>query len=184
MNDHSQMDHSKMDHSQMDHSNHAMPESTPKEYAKFAVVILGILVISYFAAQQFGGLTLANFLRMFMGVFFAVFAIFKLLDLRGFATSYMGYDIVAKRFMSYGYVYPFIELALAVGYFWRVPYTDWVTLIIMTVGSIGVFKELARGSKIKCACLGTYIKLPLTTVSLVEDVGMGIMALLMILKII
>lgn len=183
-NHHNHVDHAQMDHSQMDHSqHHSEPESTPREYAKFAAVIAGILAISYLAAMVTDNLTVSNYLRIFMGVFFTVFAVFKLIDLRGFAVSYMGYDIVAKRFAWYGYVYPFIELALAAGYIWRVPYTDWVTLVLMAVSSIGVFIELMRGSKIKCACLGTYIKLPLTTVTLVEDVVMGIMALLMILKV-
>ncbi len=170
-----------MDHS--NHDNHTMPEATPIEYLKFAGVIVAILLISYFAAANWGGLSTSNFLRMFMGTFFAVFGIFKLLDLRGFATSYIGYDVIAKRSLTYAYAYPFIELALALGYFLQVPYTEWVTLFFMTIGSIGVLKELLRGSKIKCACLGTYIKLPLTTVSLVEDVAMGLMALLMILKV-
>ena len=167
----------------MDHSQHTMPESTPKEYAKFVGVILGIIIISHTAAHLSGDPGVSNSLRLFMGVFFLVFGLFKLLDLKGFATSYMGYDVIAKRSMTYAYIYPFIELALAMGYFLRVPYTDWVTLVIMAIGSIGVFKELMRGSKIKCACLGTYIKLPITTVSLVEDVAMGVMALLMILKV-
>ncbi len=168
------MDHSTMDHSMMDHSHHTEPESTPTEYAKFSVIILLIILVG----------VIFDSLRVFMGTFFLVFGLFKLLDLKGFATSYIGYDIIAKRSLAYAYVYPFIELALAAGYFFAVPYTEWFTLFFMIVGSIGVFKELMRGSKIKCACLGTYIKLPLTTVSLIEDVAMGIMALLMILKVI
>lgn len=172
-----------MDHDSMDHSHHTEPESSPKEYAKFLGVIAGILLLSYLFAQNWSCLGAANFLRIFMGMFFLVFGVFKLLDLKGFAESYIGYDIIAKKSLTYAYLYPFIEIALALGYFFKVPYTDWVTVILMTIGSIGVFKELIRGSKIKCARLGTYIKLPLTTVSLVEDVAMGIMALLMILKI-
>lgn len=171
------------DHTMIDHEGHIEPESTPKEYAKFAVIILGILLISYFTAVSFGGLGVSNFLRVFMGVFFLVFGLFKLLDLRGFVMSYIGYDIIAKRSMTYAWVYPFIEIALAVGYFFSFAPTEWITIVIMTIGSIGVLKELMRGSKIKCACLGTYVKLPLTTVSLVEDLTMGIMALLLILKV-
>ncbi len=171
-------------HSSMtDHTQHHDLESTPKEYAKFIAVILGIFIISYFATYLFWGLSMPNFLRMFMGTFFLIFGLFKLLDLKGFVTSYIGYDIVAKKYTNYAYAYPFIEIALALGYFFHIPYTDWATLIFMAIGSVGVFKELMRGSKIKCACLGTYIKLPLTTVSLIEDVGMGIMALITLVKI-
>jgi hypothetical protein len=181
MHDHSQTDHNTMDHSQ--HHNDEV-ESTPKEYLKLISIILGIIALSYLVAGVWGGLTLGNFLRIFMGMFFLVFGLFKILDLRGFAMSYMGYDIMAKKFTTYAYAYPFLEIALALGYFFSIPYTEWITLLLMLIGSIGVFKELLRGSKIKCACLGTYVKLPLTTVSLIEDVGMGLMALLIILKII
>lgn len=163
--------------------DHLESESTPREYAKFIGVIIGILITSYFLALNWGGISVSNYLRLFMGTFFLVFSMFKIIDLKGFAISYTGYDVVAKRFMKYAYAYPFIELALALGYFLNIPNTQWVTLIFMVIGSIGVFKELMRGSKIKCACLGTYIKLPLTTVSLVEDVTMGVMALLMILRV-
>ncbi len=171
------------DHSTMDHSHHLEPESTPKEYAKFAAIILGIILVSYFAAGFYGGLNISNYLRIFMGVFFLVFGLFKLLDLRGFVMSYIGYDIIAKRSTTYAWIYPFIEIALAFGYFSSFAPTEWVTLVVMTIGSIGVFKELMRGSKIKCACLGTFVKLPLTTISLAEDLTMGIMALLLILKV-
>jgi hypothetical protein len=181
--DHHMMGHDH--HNMMDHSeHHAEPESTPKEYAKFACIILGIILVSYYATAAWSTLDWGHFLRIFMGVFFLVFGLFKLLDLRGFATSYMGYDVLAKRSLGYAYAYPFIELALAAGYFLNVPYVEWIALFFMAVGSIGVFKELMRHSNIKCACLGTYVKLPLTTVSLVEDLVMGLMALLMILKIV
>jgi len=172
------------DHTSMMDHNHHESESTPHEYLKFAGVILVILLASYLLSINAAVFNISDFLRNFMGVFFLVFGMFKLLDLKGFASSFSGYDIIAKRSIVYAYAYPFIEIALAVGYFLRLPYIDWITLVVMAVGSIGVLKELKRGSKIKCACLGTFIKLPLTTISLIEDVGMGLMALLMILKII
>ncbi len=168
-----------MDH---DHSQHEL-EATPLEYLKFCGVILGIILLSY-AVSTFGQtFSWQNFFPKFMGMFFLVFALFKFLDLLGFATSYIGYDVIAKRSITYAYIYPFIELAMALGYLFKIPYTEGVTLVFMAIGSIGVLRELMRHSNIKCACLGTYIKLPLTTVSLIEDVVMGIMALLMILKI-
>ncbi len=169
-----------MDH---DQHNHTETEATPKEYAKFIGIILGIVLLSYLISAAGREFVLPQFLRVFMGVFFAVFGLFKLLDLQGFVMSYIGYDIIAKKWTGYAYLYPFIELALALGYFFQIPLTEWATLILMAIGSLGVLRELMRGSKIKCACLGTYVKLPLTTVSLIEDLGMGIMALLMILKV-
>lgn len=163
------------DHENMDHSQ----EGTPKEYAKFAIVILGILLLSW----GYASFSSVNFMTAFMGVFFVVFAIFKFLDLRGFVSSYIGYDLIAKRSTAYAYLYPFIELGLGIAYLSNAPaWINWVTLIIMLIGAIGVQKQLFRGSKIKCACLGTYIKLPLTTVSLTENLLMAAMAFYVIIK--
>lgn len=156
--------------------DHNMPEPTAKDYILFALVILIILAVAL-VYKFYAGFGAMDFMRVFMGVFFLIFAVFKLLDLKGFAMSYIGYDIIASKFTAYAYAYPFIELALALGYFLNIGATNYFTLGFMTVGSVGVLKQLMRGSKIRCACLGTYIKLPLTTVSLIEDVAMGLMAL-------
>lgn len=167
----------------MDHSIHNMEhhegEGAPIEYLKFAGVIAGIVIISLLLHNFFGE-TFRDWIRFFMGTFFAVFAGFKLLDLPGFVMSYIGYDIIAKRSMLYAKVYPFVELGLGIAYLLSQSWADYITLPLVIIGSIGVGKELLRGSKIKCACLGTYIKLPLTTVSLIEDLIMGAMAAYMI----
>lgn len=163
----------------MDHQHHS-EEGTLKDWLLFIGVIVFILAVSL-GYEYLYGFSLGDFMRVFMGVFFLVFGLFKLLDLKGFVMSYIGYDVIAKRFTPYAYLYPFIELALALGYFLDFGPVNIFTLIIMAVGSIGVFRELLRGSKIKCACLGTYIKLPLTTVSLIEDVAMGLMALVLLI---
>src|SRR5258708_19116258 len=55
------------------------------------------------------------------------------------------------------------------------PYTtlfrsNWITLIIMSIGSIGVAQAIAKKQKIQCACLGTRIHLPMTKITLIEDI--------------
>lgn len=156
-------------------------ESSIKDYVWFLVIIFGIFLVSlaiyYFTA--FGSPVL-NFMRIFMAVFFLIFASFKFLDLDGFADSYVNYDVVAAKFRNYAYAYPFIELGLSACYFLNIPGTNLVTVVVMAVGSYGIAKQLLRGNKIKCACLGTFVMLPLSTVSLVEDALMGLMALIMI----
>lgn len=163
----------------VDHSEHA----TVKDYLLFALVITGILVSSIFYQNWFGQAGLTEWMRVFMGVFFLVFGLFKVADISGFVDSYANYDLIAKQFPAYGYIYPFIELALAAGFLFNfAPLTvNAATLGIMTVGSVGVAKELFSGRKIKCACLGTYIKLPLSTVSLIEDFTMAGMAAVMLI---
>jgi len=113
-----------------------------------------------------------------MAGFFLVFSFFKLLDLRGFADAYQSYDILARPFRPWALAYPFIELALGVAYLtrWNLTLTNTATLVLMLVGSIGVLKAVLSKRQIRCACLGTALNLPMTTVTLVEDLGMAAMA--------
>src|SRR5690606_26568249 len=159
----------------MEHEHHAMvaAENSAKEYFKFALVIAGIVFIAWFMTLGGG---VFEFMRWFMGVFFVVFGAFKLSGYQMFTLMFAQYDIVAKRFKPYAYAYPFIELSLGAFYIFGLLPTvrEIITIIVMTIGSIGVFQEIYhRRSGVYCACLGNVIKLPLSTVSLVEDVGMG-----------
>ncbi|HYD01780.1 MAG TPA: heavy-metal-associated domain-containing protein [Phycisphaerales bacterium] len=114
----------------------------------------------------------------FMAGFFLVFSFFKLLDLRGFADAYQGYDVLARRVRIWAFAYPFIELALGVAYLtrWNLPVSNSATLLLMVLGSVGVLRALLKKNAIRCACLGTALNLPMTTVTLVEDLGMAAMA--------
>lgn len=167
------------------HAHHTMveAESTRVEYLKLAGIITLITIISFTLQAALGEPGLNDFLRWFMGVFFVVFAGFKFAGYKMFAMMYAGYDIIAKRFMPYSYAYPFIELALGIVYLTNTfgVGRDIFTVTLMGIGSIGVYHEVRRRSGIYCACLGNVIKLPLGTVSLIEDVGMGLMAIAMII---
>lgn len=123
-------------------------------------------------------------MHYFMAVFLAGFSFFKLLDLPGFADSYAAYDILAGRFKPYGYIYPFLELGLAALYATlMIPTITYIaTIALMAVGSIGVIRAVARGKDIHCGCMGTMLDLPMGPVTIVEDVGMGLMALVMLIS--
>lgn len=130
-----------------------------------------------------GGNDLDFGMRMFMGSFFLIFGAFKLVNLKKFAEAYKMYDLLAKRYQFYGYLYPFIELGLAFLYLADIGGVarDAFTLIIMTVSAAGVIIKLRRKETIPCACLGMVFVLPMTWVTLVEDVLMAIEALFMLL---
>jgi copper chaperone CopZ len=121
-------------------------------------------------------------MRYFMAGFFLVFAFFKLLDIRAFANAYAGYDLLAARWHTWGLVYPFVELALGIAYLanYNAVLTNWATIIIMGFSAIGVIRAVMRKTQIQCACLGTVFKLPMSTVTIVEDVGMVLMAAVML----
>jgi copper chaperone CopZ len=130
-----------------------------------------------------GSISLHDTMRYFMAGFFLTFSFFKLLDIEAFANAYASYDLLAARWHRWGYVYPFVELSLGLAYLanYFPALTNWATLMIMGFSAIGVIRAVMSKSKIQCACLGTVFKLPMSTVTIVEDVGMASMAAFMLL---
>lgn len=147
-----------------------------------------LLIAGYIAVCSFAGTAIAGspaihwqvWMANFMAGFFLVFSFFKLLDLRGFADAFSGYDLLASRWHAWGLIYPFVELALGLAYLFRVApvATNTATLILMAFGSLGVLHALRQRRTIRCACLGTVLNLPMSTITLVEDAGMAAMALM------
>lgn len=146
-----------------------------------ATFLIGLVLLIELRMESF---VWSRVMQNFMGAFFITFSFFKLLDLRGFADSYRMYDVVAKRLPAYALIYPFIELSLGVAYVTGVlPFaTNAVTLVVMSVSSIGVIQSLFHKRKIRCACLGAVFNLPMSTVTLVEDALMVVMAAAMLAR--
>jgi len=121
-----------------------------------------------------------------MGLFYIVFSFFKMLDLKGFPDSFSMYDPLAKKVPLYANVYPFLETALGLMFLMRFETTIalWVTILILGVTTVGVTKTLLDKKSIRCACLGTALKLPMTEATFIENAIMIVMALLMITNII
>ena len=120
----------------------------------------------------------------FMGLFYIVFSFFKMLDLKGFPESFRMYDPLAKRLPIYGRIYPFIETGLGLMLLMRyeVKIALIITLFVLGVTTIGVMKTLADKKSIKCACLGTVLKLPMTEATLIENLIMIVMAVSMLIN--
>ncbi len=124
-----------------------------------------------------------KFIGLFMIGFFLAFSTFKLIDLPGFAKGYQTYDLFASRAPWYGYLYPFIELSFGLLMI-LIPFSKGLLIaeiIVMLFSGIGVAIKLAKKEQFTCACLGTFLKIPLTKVTLVEDFGMAGLALVMLL---
>ena len=103
-----------------------------------------------------------------------------MLNLKGFAESYFSYDIIAKRWMGYGYIYAFIELALGIAFItsFNPLLTNAIAFIVMSISIIGVLQSVLNKRKIKCACLGAVFNLPMSTVTIIEDLLMIVMSLI------
>lgn len=152
-------------------------------YKPLIMVFFYILLVTLAVEFTYGEFSLHRFMPNFMAGFFLVFSFFKLLDLAGFASSYAMYDLLAKRVYSYGFVYPFIELALGIAYLinFKPMLTNAITLSVMLFSSIGVILAVMNKQKIKCACLGSGFNLPMTTVTIIEDLLMVAMATWMLI---
>jgi hypothetical protein len=144
----------------------------------FVVVLLTLLAAASKQGAYAGEWNWMTWMHDFMGFFLVVFSMLKSFDLPGFADGFQMYDLLAKPLRPYAYAYPLIELGLGLGYLahWQPRLIYGATVVIMVFGALGVFNALRKGLDLECACMGTALKVPLSTVALVEDFGMAIMA--------
>lgn len=144
-----------------------------------------IIVCTFVRALLQPPATLVSISYDFMGFFFLIFGAFKLFKLRDFVTAFAEYDLIARFIRVYGYVYPFIEIAFGILYLAHVnnPWLHGAVIVLLGCTLIGVLPEVIQGKKITCACLGTVFKLPMTYVTVIENLLMIGMAVLMLLKV-
>ncbi|ALH80004.1 hypothetical protein AN936_06375 [Sphingopyxis macrogoltabida] len=119
----------------------------------------------------------------FISFSMVVLALLKLQDVDRFATMFLNYDLLARRWVPYASIYPFAE-GLA-GVLMTAHALPWlsipVALFIGGIGAVSVFKAVYIDKRdIKCACVGGSSKVPLGFVSLTENVMMIAMALWML----
>ena len=143
--------------------------------------IAGVTLLIQIAKYSFSWV---QWMTHFMAGFFLVFSFFKLMNIKGFAEGYRSYDVVAKQFPVWGYIYPFVELMLGLAFLtgFQLLGTNIAAFLIMGISSIGVIQSLVKKISFQCACLGTIIKLPLSKVTLFEDLLMVAMSGFMIIK--
>ncbi len=152
----------------------------PKGFSKYVplivmfciVVLITIVLHRYIPGENY------SFMRYFMGSFFLVFGFLKIIKLRDFAIAYRKYDLLAMVSPLYAKLYPFLEIGFAVAYFtnWNMTLVNTLVLGVMLVSALGVYLKLRKKEEIPCACLGTVFKVPMTWVTLGEDLLMAGMA--------
>ena len=147
--------------------------------AIFSVALLMALAISWYA---FGTVFTIRAIEWFIAISMCILAIQKLQDIESFSTMFLNYDLLARRWVRYGYFYPFGEalagvLMVAGALIWvAAP----VALFIGTVGAVSVFKAVYVDKReLKCACVGGTSNVPLGFVSLTENLMMIAMAIWM-----
>ncbi|QJD94998.1 heavy-metal-associated domain-containing protein [Mucilaginibacter robiniae] len=160
----------------------AAPKSWFETYKPIVLIFAYVFTASIIAGSTTLGFDDVLAMRVFMAGFFLVFSFFKMLNLDGFADSYAMYDVIARRFKSWGYIYALLELALGLAYAtdFSPVLTNTVTLVVMTVSIIGVLQTVLNKKVIRCACLGAVFNLPMSTVTIVEDGLMIVMSAAML----
>lgn len=157
-------------------------KSWAETYKPILLIFGYVTALSIVVSWQGAGLNFMVFMRIFMAGFFLTFSFFKMLNLKAFAESYAMYDIVAKKFSAWGYIYAFIELGLGLSFALNLSpnIINWITLVVMTVSILGVLESVLNKKKIQCACLGAVFNLPMSTVTIVEDAIMIAMSATML----
>ena len=159
-------------------------ETAPKIKQLFPLLLILSYILIASILINYKTWETSNFMCDFMGLFYIVFSFFKFLDLKGFANSFRMYDPLAKQLKPYATIYPFLELILGLLFLLRIELNIAlvITILILGVTTIGVAKVLLDKKSIQCACLGTVLKLPMTTATIIENSIMLIMAILMLIK--
>ena len=112
----------------------------------------------------------------------AVLGLLKLQNIESFATMFLNYDLLAKRWVRYSYIYPFAE-GLA-GVLMIAGMLTWlsapVALFIGSIGAASVLKAVYVDKReLRCACVGGSSNVPLGFLSLTENLMMIAMAVWM-----
>jgi glutaredoxin len=152
--------------------------------ALFSVAFLIALAIEFLIGIP---IVIGTLLPNFVAVAMVLLALQKLKDVESFATMFLNYDLLAKRWVPYSYVYPYVELAAGVLMLAHVlpAISIPAALFIGSIGAVSVIKAVYIDKReLKCACVGGDTKVPLGFVSLSENlmmIGMAVWMLAMYL---
>ena len=114
-----------------------------------------------------------------MGTLLILFGILKLINLNKFVDIYSKYDIIAKNFKSYGYLFPFIEILLGFALLlkYKININHIIILMLMIISIVSVIISKIKGQELRCGCLGSFFHIPLSYVTIFENIYMIIIIL-------
>ena len=153
-------------------------ESVLKTYKPLILVFTFVLLVSLAYQVSLDAFLSHLFMNHIMAGFFIGLSFFKFFDLNAFSKSFSSYDPIAQRWQGYGKVYPFIELLLGLLFVSgeMLLLASAFTILILSITTYGVYLRLQSKSKFQCACLGTGFNLPLSNVTITENLVMIAMA--------
>ncbi len=148
-------------------------------YVLLTSIFLLSIVLSYLFSSN-------TFMMYLMWIWFLAFWTLKLPDIRSFAQSFAQYDIIAQKWYPYGYIYPFIEIVLGILYIFNTQMLfmreiNIIALLVSILWIVSAYRVIASKKKVLCACMGTYWKLPMTKVTILENGAMFLMIVYMMM---
>tara|TARA_Y100000590_G_scaffold116760_1_gene133262 strand:+ start:3309 stop:4028 length:720 start_codon:yes stop_codon:yes gene_type:complete len=149
------------------------------------LLALTIVIVSSLSIQTpFQNFDLDNWFITYMGLFFMLFSFLKLLNIKGFSLTFSRYDLLGKNIPGFSISYPFLEFCLGIAFLTNslLITANLTTLIFMISQSIGVGNVLRKKEIIQCACLGSSINLPVSYLTLIENLVMVSMSSYMLFK--
>jgi glutaredoxin len=151
-------------------------------YTPIIAIFATTFLMALSTALVMGAFNVIRVIELFIAMSMCVLAVQKLRDLEGFSLQFLGYDLLAQKWVKYAYVYPFVEMLAGVAMissFLTVVFAP-AALFIGSVGAISVYKAVYIDKReLKCACVGGDSNVPLGFVSLTENLMMIAMALWM-----
>jgi copper chaperone CopZ len=139
------------------------------------LLALMIVIVSSLSLQTpLRNFDLDNWFITYMGLFFMLFSFLKLLNIKGFSITFSKYDLLGKNFPGFAVSYPFLEFCLGIAFLTNslLIIANLATLIFMISQCVGVANVLRKKEVIQCACLGSSINLPVSYLTLVENLVM------------
>jgi glutaredoxin len=161
-----------------------VPEPGETSYGPVLAVFAAAASLALAASWvAFGTVLTMRAAEWFVAFSMVILAMLKLQDVEKFSTMFLGYDLLARRWVPYSYIYPVAEFAAGALMAGRL--LPWlsipVALFIGTIGAASVFNAVyVQKRELKCACVGGSSNVPLGSVSLIENLAMIAMAIWMI----
>jgi len=150
-----------------------------------SLFVVAALMASIISWLLLGTMLSGRTVEWFVSISMVLLGLQKLQDVERFATMFLNYDLLAQRWIRYGYVYPFVETGA--GLLMMAGVLTWLSapaaLLVASIGAVSVFKAVYVDKReLKCACVGGDSKVPLGFVSLTENLMMIGMAVWMLSK--
>ena len=150
-----------------------------------SLFVVAALMASIISWLLLGTMLSGRTVEWFVSISMVLLGLQKLQDVERFATMFLNYDLLAQRWVRYGYVYPFVETGA--GLLMMAGVLTWLSapaaLLVASIGAVSVFKAVYVDKReLKCACVGGDSKVPLGFVSLTENLMMIGMAVWMLSK--